>query len=49
MGEKYTVIARDYEDEAWMDYAATDNLLRAIIVLIQAAVKYELVEFSIRK
>lgn len=49
MGEKYTVIARDYKDKAWMYHADTNNLLRAIIALIQAAVKYELVDFTIRK
>lgn len=37
MGEKYTVIARDYKDKAWMYHADTNNLLRAIIALIQAA------------
>lgn len=43
------VIARNYEDKAWKLCAATNNILRAIIVLIQAAVKYELVDFTIRK
>lgn len=49
MGGKYSVIARNYEDNIWQVALYTDSLFKAIKVWIKSLFKYELVEFSVRK
>lgn len=49
MGGKYSILARNYKDEVWMVVLYTNNKFTAIKVWIKALLKYELVEFTIRK
>ena len=49
MGGKYSILARDYEDEIWSVAFYTNSLIKAVKVYIRALFKYELVEFTIRK
>ena len=49
MSGKYSILARNYEDRIWEVALYTDNLLLAIKVYIKALLKYERVEFTVRK
>ena len=49
MGGKYSVLARNYKDVAWSVSEYTDSRLKAIRVWLKALLKYELVEFTVRK
>lgn len=49
MGAKYNILARNYKDEGWMTVLYTNSKFEAIKVWIKALLKYELVEFTIRK
>lgn len=49
MGGKYSILARNYRDEVWMVALYTNNIFKAIKVWIKALLKYESVEFTIRK
>lgn len=49
MSGKYSILARNYEDRIWGIALYTDNTLLAIRVYINALLKYELVEFGIKK
>lgn len=49
MGGKYSILAKDYQNNYWSVGVYTNNLFKAICIWIRASLKYELVEFTIRK
>ena len=49
MGGKYEILARNYTDEYWRVGENTNNIIKALAVWIMALVKYELIEFNVRK
>ena len=49
MSDKYSVMARNYNDKMWEVALYTNNKIKAVKVWIKALFKYELVEFVVRK
>ena len=49
MGGKYSILGRNYKDKVWMEALSTNSRIKAIKVWIRALIKYELVEFTVRK
>ena len=49
MGGKYSILAKNYEEEVWNVALYTDSFFKAIYVYIKALFNYQLIEFTIRK
>lgn len=49
MGGKYSVLARNYNDEVWPVALHTNSRFKAYKVWLKALRKYEMVEFTVRK
>jgi hypothetical protein len=49
MGGKYSILAKNYQNDYWSVGTYTNNLFKAMYIWVRASFKYELVEFTIRK
>lgn len=48
MGGKYSVLAKNYDDMAWHSLY-TNSRFKALRFWLKALMKYELIEFTVRK
>ena len=49
MSGKYSIYAKDYKDIIWQVALLTDSRFKAIKIWLKALLKYELIEFVVRK
>ena len=49
MGGKYFILARNYDDILWQFDLYTNSFIKFIWSAIKCILKYELIDFSIRK
>ena len=47
MGSRYTVLAKNIDDKAWVSYQS-NSFIKVLFVLIKRRFTHEIVDFSIR-